>query len=169
MMVAQVVDLTPGDFVHTFGDLHLYKNHLEQAHEQLSRECLFLPRMKLNPAVKNIHDFKFEDFELLGPCTRIHRSKRPSRYSAPRSHRLTTRASHRFELRASRGFKSSVRIATALPIFFCAAISLRAQTSVEIDLEEQMAYLLQNGRVALASPISSGRYGHLTEKGSFSS
>ena len=54
-----------------------------------------------------------------------------------------------------------------LPVFFCAAISLRAQTSVEIDLEEQMAYLLQNGRVALASPISSGRYGHLTEKGSF--
>jgi lipoprotein-anchoring transpeptidase ErfK/SrfK len=60
-----------------------------------------------------------------------------------------------------------VRIAIALPIFFCATISLRAQTSVEIDLEEQMAYLLQNGRVALASPISSGRYGHLTEKGCF--
>jgi lipoprotein-anchoring transpeptidase ErfK/SrfK len=60
-----------------------------------------------------------------------------------------------------------VRIAITLPIFFCAAISLRAQTSVEIDLGEQMAYLLQNGRVALASPISSGRYGHLTEKGSF--
>jgi hypothetical protein len=60
-----------------------------------------------------------------------------------------------------------VRIAITLPIFFCAAISLPAQTSVEIDLGEQMAYLLQNGRVALASPISSGRYGHLTEKGSF--
>ncbi len=66
MMVAQVVDLTPGDFVHTFGDLHLYKNHLEQAREQLSRECRPLPRMKLNPAVKNIHDFQFEDFELIG-------------------------------------------------------------------------------------------------------
>jgi len=66
MMVAHVVDLTPGDFVHTFGDLHLYKNHLEQAREQLSRDCRSLPRMKLNPAVKNIHDFKFEDFELVG-------------------------------------------------------------------------------------------------------
>jgi thymidylate synthase len=66
MMVAQVVDLMPGDFVHTFGDLHLYNNHLEQAHEQLSRDCRSLPKMKLNPAIKNIHDFKFEDFELVG-------------------------------------------------------------------------------------------------------
>jgi thymidylate synthase len=66
MMVAQVVDLAPGDFVHTFGDLHLYKNHLEQAREQLSREWRRLPRLKLNPAIKNIHDFKFEDFELVG-------------------------------------------------------------------------------------------------------
>jgi thymidylate synthase len=66
MMVAQVVDLTPGDFVHTFGDLHLYKNHLDQAREQLSRDCRSLPRMKLNPAIKNIYDFKFEDFELVG-------------------------------------------------------------------------------------------------------
>ena len=66
LMVAQVVDLTPGDFVHTFGDLHLYQNHLEQAREQLTRDSRSLPRMKLNPAVKDIHDFKFEDFELIG-------------------------------------------------------------------------------------------------------
>src|SRR5262245_59193964 len=66
MMVAQVVGLTPGDLVHTFGDLHLYNNHLEQAHQQLSRDCRPLPRMKLNPAVKSIHDFEFEDFELVG-------------------------------------------------------------------------------------------------------
>jgi thymidylate synthase len=65
MMMAQVCDLRPGDFVHTFGDLHLYQNHLEQAREQLTRECRPLPRMRLNPAVKNIHDYKFEDFELL--------------------------------------------------------------------------------------------------------
>ena len=65
LMLAQVVDLRPGDFVHTFGDLHLYQNHLEQAREQLTRDCRSLPRMKLNPAVKNIHDFKFEDFELV--------------------------------------------------------------------------------------------------------
>jgi len=65
MMIAQVVDLTPGDFVHTFGDLHLYQNHLDQAREQLTREYRPLPRMKLNPAIKNIRDFKFEDFELV--------------------------------------------------------------------------------------------------------
>ncbi|MEY2556168.1 MAG: thymidylate synthase [Verrucomicrobiota bacterium] len=66
MMIAHVVDLLPGDFVHTFGDLHLYNNHLEQAREQLTRDCRSLPRIKLNRAIKNIHDFKFEDFELVG-------------------------------------------------------------------------------------------------------
>jgi len=66
MMMAQVVDLTPGDFVHTFGDLHLYQNHLDQAREQLTRDCRPLPRMKLNSAIKNIRDFTFENFELAG-------------------------------------------------------------------------------------------------------
>jgi thymidylate synthase len=66
MMVAQVCDLKPGTFVHTFGDLHLYSNHLEQARLQLSRDPRPLPTMKINPAVKNIHDFKYEDFELVG-------------------------------------------------------------------------------------------------------
>src|SRR4051812_32511015 len=66
MMIAQVTDLRPGDFVHTFGDLHLYQNHLEQAREQLTRAFRPLPQMKLNPAIKNIHDFTFEDFELVG-------------------------------------------------------------------------------------------------------
>jgi len=66
LMVAQVCGLKPGTFVHTFGDLHLYSNHLEQAKLQLSREPRPLPQMKLNPVVRNIHDFKYEDFELLG-------------------------------------------------------------------------------------------------------
>jgi thymidylate synthase len=64
LMVAQVCELKPGEFIHTFGDLHLYANHLEQAKLQLTREPRPLPHMKLNPAVKNIHDFKFEDFTL---------------------------------------------------------------------------------------------------------
>jgi thymidylate synthase len=64
-MVAQVCGLKPGDFVHTFGDLHLYANHLEQAKIQLSREPRPLPQMKINPAVKDIDGFKFEDFELV--------------------------------------------------------------------------------------------------------
>ncbi len=64
MIVAQVCELRPGEFVHTFGDLHLYQNHLEQARAQLSRHFRPLPQMQLNPAVKNIHDFRFEDFTL---------------------------------------------------------------------------------------------------------
>ena len=64
LMVAQVCGLKPGTFVHTFGDLHLYSNHLEQARLQLSREPRPLPKMRLNPEIKNIHDFKFEDFTL---------------------------------------------------------------------------------------------------------
>ena len=66
LMVAQVTGLKPGDFVHTFGDLHIYSNHLEQVRLQLSREPRPLPTMKLNPVVRNIHDFRFEDFELIG-------------------------------------------------------------------------------------------------------
>lgn len=66
MMVAQVCDLEPGDFVHTFGDLHLYANHLEQARLQLSREPRPLPTMALNPTIRDIHDFRFEDFTLSG-------------------------------------------------------------------------------------------------------
>ena len=66
MMLAQVCDLEPGDFVHTFGDLHLYSNHLEQARLQLSREPRSLPVMKINPAVKDIDGFRFEDFTLEG-------------------------------------------------------------------------------------------------------
>ena len=64
LMVAQVCELKPGTFVHTFGDLHLYANHLEQAKLQLTREPRPLPRININPAVKDIHGFKFEDFEL---------------------------------------------------------------------------------------------------------
>jgi thymidylate synthase len=66
MMVAQVCDLKPGDFVHTFGDAHLYSNHMEQTRLQLSREPRPLPTMKINPEVKDIFGFKFEDFTLEG-------------------------------------------------------------------------------------------------------
>jgi thymidylate synthase len=65
MMVAQVCDLEVGDFVHTFGDAHLYSNHIEQANLQLSRELRPLPTMKINPNVKDIFGFTYEDFELL--------------------------------------------------------------------------------------------------------
>ncbi len=65
MMVAQVCGLEAGDFVHTFGDAHLYSNHLEQAELQLSRELKELPTMKINPEIKDIFEFKYEDFELM--------------------------------------------------------------------------------------------------------
>lgn len=66
LMVAQVCDLKPGDFVHTYGDLHLYSNHLDQARLQLEREPRSLPTMTLNPEVKDIHEFVYEDFTLSG-------------------------------------------------------------------------------------------------------
>ena len=64
LMMAQVCDLEPGDFVHTFGDVHLYNNHLEQAKLQLTRQPYPLPTMTLNPSIKNIFDFTYEDFKL---------------------------------------------------------------------------------------------------------
>lgn len=66
MMMAQVCDLKLGDFVHTFGDVHLYSNHVEQAKLQLTRQPLKLPTMKINPDVKDIFGFKYDDFELVG-------------------------------------------------------------------------------------------------------
>jgi len=66
MMAAQVAGLQPGHFVHTFGDAHLYLNHLEQVETQLSRQPYSLPKMRLNPDVRSIFDFRFDDFELIG-------------------------------------------------------------------------------------------------------
>jgi thymidylate synthase len=65
MMIAQVCDLEPGEFIHTLGDAHLYTNHLEQAELQLTRECRTLPKMKINPEVKDIFGFTIDDFELV--------------------------------------------------------------------------------------------------------
>jgi len=66
MMIAQVTNLEPGEFIHTLGDAHLYLNHLEQAEEQLTRKPFPLPKMKINPQVNSIFDFTYEDFELVG-------------------------------------------------------------------------------------------------------
>ena len=71
-MIAQVCDLEVGEFVHTLGDAHLYTNHLEQTELQLSREALKLPTLKLNPDVKNMFDFKFEDIEVVGYESHAH-------------------------------------------------------------------------------------------------
>ena len=65
MMVAQVTGLRPGDFIHTFGDVHIYSNHREQVETQLSRQPRRLPTMKINPQVKDLFEFQFSDFELL--------------------------------------------------------------------------------------------------------
>jgi thymidylate synthase len=66
MMIAQVCDLEPGEFVHTFGDVHIYQNHFEQVELQRSREPRSLPKMQINPNVKDIFSFEFEDFTLEG-------------------------------------------------------------------------------------------------------
>ena len=65
LMIAQVTDLTPGEFVHTLGDAHIYSNHIEQVHQQLSRDVKDLPIMRINPHIKDIFSFKYEDFEIL--------------------------------------------------------------------------------------------------------
>jgi thymidylate synthase len=72
MMIAQVCDLELGDFVHTFGDAHLYLNHMEQVNEQLNRSPLALPTMKINPKIDSIFDFTFEDFELINYQSHAH-------------------------------------------------------------------------------------------------
>jgi len=72
LMVAQVTGLEPGEFIHTFGDAHLYSNHLEQTNEQLSREPHSLPQMKINPEIKSIFDFTYDDFELVDYTSHPH-------------------------------------------------------------------------------------------------
>jgi thymidylate synthase len=72
MILAAVCDLLPGELIHTFGDAHLYLNHIEAARLQLSREPYPLPQMKLNPSVKNIFEFRFEDFELVNYRSHTH-------------------------------------------------------------------------------------------------
>lgn len=71
-MMAQVTGLEPGEFVHTLGDTHIYHNHFEQVKEQLSRTPGVLPKMKLNPEIKDIFDFKYEDFELVDYVAQPH-------------------------------------------------------------------------------------------------
>jgi len=66
MMIAQVCNLEAGEFIHTFGDAHIYNNHIEQLELQLSRDCRALPKMIINPNIKNILDFDFDDFTLEG-------------------------------------------------------------------------------------------------------
>jgi thymidylate synthase len=78
MMIAQVCDLKPGTFVHTFGDVHIYQDHLDQVHEQLSRDPRPLPEMKINPTIKDIYAFDFDDFELLNYHPHPHISARVS-------------------------------------------------------------------------------------------
>ncbi len=72
LMIAQVCDLQAGEFVHTFGDAHLYSNHLEQVEQQLQRTPSKLPKIKINPSIKNIFDFKYDDFELMDYCAQPH-------------------------------------------------------------------------------------------------